>query len=230
MRRSLLSATALTVIAFSLGLAPASAQGVNPNQPNGAPPAAQGASPATPEGVKPTQDQSGSSQVAPTTSQQRQGEQAVSTPSGKTGKEEPSAHAPSQSTSQNAVQSTAQDTAVFVDGRLNVPGAPKDSQTVPAKFSERNDRIDKLPIMAMSLGLTDAQRRAILDSVKQAGQPVQTTSAKPSEELPANIVVHDLGVSANIPEVARLKYVRTPQGVLLIEPSNRIVVGEIASQ
>ena len=118
---------------------------------------------------------------------------------------------------------------MLVDGKLNVPGAPKDSQTVPAKFSERNDRIDKLPIMAMPLGLSDAQRRAILDSVKQAGQPVQTTSAKPAEQLPANIVVHDLGVSANIPEVARLKYVRTPQGVLLVEPSNRIVVGEIAN-
>jgi hypothetical protein len=217
MRHSLLSAAALTVIALSLGLAPASAQGANPNQPNGAPPAAQGASPATPEGVKPTQDQSGSSQVAPSASPQRQGEQAVSTPSGKTGKEEPSSHVPTQ------------DTAVFVDGKLNVPGAPKDSQTVPAKFSERNDRIDKLPIMAMPLGLSDAQRRAILDSVKQAAQPVQTTSAKPAEELPADIVVHDLGVSANIPEVARLKYVRTPQGVLLVEPSNRVVVGEIAN-
>jgi hypothetical protein len=227
MRRSLLSATALTAIILSLGLAPAFAQGgANPNQPNGAPPAAQGASPATPEGVKPTQDQSGSSQVAPTTSPQRQGEQAVSTPSGKTGKEEPSAHAPTQNTAQN----TAQNAAVLVDGKLNVPGAPKDSQTVPAKFSERNDRIDKLPIMAMPLGLSDAQRRAILDSVKQAGQPVQTTGAKPAEQLPANIVVHDLGVSANIPEVARLKYVRTSQGVLLVEPSNRIVVGEIASQ
>ena len=94
---------------------------------------------------------------------------------------------------------------MLVDGKLNVPGAPEDSQTVPAKFSERNDRIDKLPIMAMPLGLSDAQRRAILDSVKQADQPVQTTSAKPAEELPADIVVHDLGVSANIPEVARLK-------------------------
>jgi hypothetical protein len=229
MRRLLLSATALTVIALSLAVDSASAQGANPNQPNGAPPAAQGASPATSEGVKPTQDQSGSSQVAPTTSQQGQGEQAVSTPSGKTGKEEPSAHAPTQNAAQNAAQNTVQDTAVLVDGKLNVPGAPKDSQTVPAKFSERNDRIDKLPIMAMPLGLSDAQRRAILASVKQAGQPVQSTSTKPSEELPANIVVHDLGASSDIPEVARLKYVRTPQGVLLVEPSNRIVVGEIAN-
>jgi hypothetical protein len=214
MRRLLLSTTAL--IAF--GIAAASAQGVNPNQPNGAPPAQQGASPATNEGVKPTQDQSGSSKVPATSDQQRQGEQAVSTPSGKTGKEEPSAHAPTQST------------AVFVDGKLNVPGAPADSQTVPAKFSERNARIDKLPTMAMPLGLNDQQRRAILDSVKQANPPVQTTAAKPAEELAMNIVVHDLGVSSDIPEVARLKVVRTPDRVLLVEPSNRIVVGEIANK
>jgi hypothetical protein len=214
MRRLFLSTTAL--IAF--GIAAASAQGANPNQPNGAPPAQQGASPATNEGVKPTQDQSGSSKVPATNDQQRQGEQAVSTPSGKTGKEEPTAHAPAQST------------AVFVDGKLNVPGAPADSQTVPAKFSERNDKIDKLPIMAMPLGLSDEQRRAILDSVKQANPPVQTTAAKPAEELPMDIVVHDLGVSANVPQVANLKVVRTSDRVLLIQPSNRIVVGEIASK
>lgn len=213
MRRVLLFTT--TLIAFG---AAAPAQGIDPNQPNGAPPAQQGASPATTEGVKPTQDQSGSSRVPATSDQQRQGEQAVSTPSGKTGKEEPSSHAPTL------------DTAVFADGRLNVPGAPADSQTVPAKFSERNDRIDRLPIMAMPLGLTDQQRRAILDSVKQANQPVQSTAAKPAEELPMGVVVHDLGVSANIPQVARLKYVRTSDRVLLVQPSNRIVVGEIADR
>jgi hypothetical protein len=214
MRRLFLSTTAL--IAF--GLAAASAQSADPNQPTKLAPAQQGASPATPEGVKPTQDQSGSSKVPATTDQQRQGEQAVSTPSGKTGKEEPTAHAPTQST------------AVLVDGKLNVPGAPADSQTVPAKFSERNDKIDKLPIMAMPLGLSDEQRRAILDSVKQANPPVQTTAAKPAEELPMDIVVHDLGVSANVPQVANLKVVRTSDRVLLIQPSNRIVVGEIENK
>jgi hypothetical protein len=216
--RRLLSTTALVATALSLGLAAASAQSADPNQPTKLPPAQQGASPAAPEGVKPTQDQSGSSKVPATNDQNQQGQQAVSTPSGKTGKEEPSAHAPTQSS------------AVFVDGKLNVPGAPADSQTVPAKFSERNDKIDKLPIMAMPLGLNDEQRRAILDSVKQAGRPVQTTSAKPAEELPIGIEVHDLGVAANIPEVANLKFVQTPDRVLLVAPSNRIVVGEIASK
>jgi hypothetical protein len=214
MRRLLLSATAL----ICFGIAAASAQSADPNQPNKAPPAQQGASPATNEGVKPTQDQSGSSNVPATNNQQQQGEQAVSTPSGKSGKEEPSSHAPTQST------------AVFVDGKLNVPGAPADSQTVPSKFSERNAKIDSLPIMAMPLGLSDEQRRAILDSVKQANSPVQSTAAKPSEQLPMNIVVHDLGVSANIPQVAELKVVRTSDRVLLVQPSNRIVVGEIANK
>lgn len=214
MRRLLLSTT--TLIAF--GIAAACAQSADPNLPNKMPPAPQGASPATNEGVKPTQDQSGSSKVPATNDQHQQGQQAVSTPSGKTGKEEPSAHTSTQST------------AVFVDGKLNVPGAPADSQTVPAKFSERNDRIDKLPIMAMPLGLSDEQRRAIVDSVKQANPPVQTTAAKPAEELPIDVVVHDLGVSANIPDVAWLKVVRTPDRVLLVEPANRIVVGEIANQ
>jgi hypothetical protein len=45
-----------------------------------------------------------------------------------------------------------------------------------------------------------------------------------------DIVVHDLGVSANVPQVANLKVVRTSDRVLLIQPSNRIVVGEIASK
>lgn len=34
---------------------------------------------------------------------------------------------------------------VFVDGKLAVPGAPVDSQTEPAKFSAKNDAVDKLP-------------------------------------------------------------------------------------
>jgi hypothetical protein len=34
------------------------------------------------------------------------------------------------------------DGPALVNGRLNVPGAPADSQTVPAKFSQRNDQLD----------------------------------------------------------------------------------------
>jgi len=37
-------------------------------------------------------------------------------------------------------------------------------------------------------------------------------------------------ITAEIPAVRNLSYVRTSGGVLLISPANRIVVGEIAAQ
>jgi len=71
------------------------------------------------------------------------GQQAPANPQGdgafksqQGGKEEPGSHS-----------SGATNTAVFVGGKLAVPGAPADSQTVPSKFSERNARLDKVPLM-----------------------------------------------------------------------------------
>ena len=163
-----------------------------------------------------TNDQSGPSSAAPTASQNGQGDKATHSVSGRAGTEEPGSHAPSQ------------DTAAFVNGNWNVPGAPADSQTVPAKFSKRNDAIDRVPIMAMAvLSLTDEQKQAIAASVKAANSPVQTTTAKPAEELPWAITVHDLGISANDPALARMKIVRAQDRILLIDAPNRIVIGEI---
>src|SRR5437870_4973387 len=55
--------------------------------------------------------------------EQRGVDPALGSESGKAGTQEPSAASPAVET---------QDKAVFVNGALNVPGAPKDSQTVPA--------------------------------------------------------------------------------------------------
>jgi len=160
-------------------------------------------------------DQSGPSNAKPTANQDGQGDKATHSTAGRAGAEEPGSHAPSQ------------DTAVFVNGALNVAGAPADSQTVPAKFSKRNDAIDKVAIMAMPLGLSDAQKRTIVDAVRAGKAPVVTTAAKPAQELPWDVVVQDMPASANDPAFARLKIVRAQDRVLLIEPSNRVVVGEI---
>jgi hypothetical protein len=73
--------------------------------------------------------------------QQQQQEKAQQTPSGKMGKEEPSSHAPSAKPADNSV---------FVNGALAVPGAPENTDTVPAKFSEQNAADDKLSIAAYS--------------------------------------------------------------------------------
>src|SRR6476646_9506897 len=76
--------------------------------------------------------------------QQQQQEKAQQTPSGKMGAEEPSSHAPSQKPADNSV---------FVNGALAVPGAPENTDTVPAKFSEQNAADEKLSIAAYTFKL-----------------------------------------------------------------------------
>lgn len=66
---------------------------------------------------------------APEPQQRTQQENWQHTPSGQMGKEEPSAHAPAAKPLANAP---------LVNGSLAVPGAPENTDTVPARFSERN--------------------------------------------------------------------------------------------
>jgi len=163
-------------------------------------------------------DQSGPSNAKPTANQDGQGDKATHSTAGRAGAEEPGSHAPSQ------------DTAVFVNGALNVPGAPTDSQTVPAKFSKRNDAIDHVPVMAMQvLAFSDEQKRSIIDAVHGANAPVQSTSAKPAEELPIGINMQEWPAAASDPAFAKMKYVRAQDRILLVEPTNRIVIGEISN-
>ena len=161
-------------------------------------------------------DQSGPSNAKPTANQDGQGDKATHSTAGRAGAEEPGSHAPSQ------------DTAVFVNGALNVPGAPTDSQTVPAKFSKRNDAIDRVPVMAMAaLAFSNEQKRSIIDAVRGANPPVQSTSAKPAEELPIGITVQDWPAAASDPAFAKMKFVQAQGRILLVEPTNRVVIGEI---
>ena len=161
-------------------------------------------------------DQSGPSNAQPTTNQDGQGDKATHSTAGRAGTEEPGSHAPTQNT------------AVFVNGALNVPGAPTDSQTVPAKFSKRNDALDRVPTMAMPiLAFSNEQKRSIIDAVRGANAPVQSTSAKPAEELPIGITVQDWPAAASDPAFAKMKYVQAQGRILLVEPTNRVVIGEI---
>ena len=218
MRHSAAVLIALSALLGSTAI-PAYAEG-QPAQQNAAPEPEKGSNPAAQNAgdenrkSSATNDQSGPSNAKPTTSQDGQGDKAAHSVSGRGGKEEPGSHAPSQ------------DTAVLVNGNWNVSGAPADSQTVPAKFSKRNDAIDRLPTMALpALSLSEEQKRTIADAVRAANAPVQSTTAKPAEELPLNVTVQD--PPANDTAFAKMKYVRTQDRILLIEPSNRIVIGEI---
>ena len=151
-------------------------------------------------------------------SQQQRHDQSIQSEPGKAGKEEPSARVPAPSS-----------TDAFVNGVLAVPGAPQDTQTVPAKFSQRNDALDQYPTMAHPLPLSDADKRRIADSVAKAKAPVAPMTAEPAEVLPQTIETFELPreVTENIPITRNLRYIRTADKVLLVGPSNMIVVEAI---
>ena len=138
------------------------------------------------------------------------------------GKEEPGSHSSGAPTN----------TAVFVDGKLAVPGAPADSQTAPSKVSERNAKLDAMPIMALPLGLSDEQKRRIVESVAKSNIPVEQVSAKPADMLPQTTQVSLLpdDVRAAVPMVGDISIIRTKDRILLLRAPNMVVTGEIATQ
>jgi len=205
MRRSLVSAAIL--IAFGL----AAAQAQVTHQPQDKTPQ-QGPTPST-------------------TNENQKAGQSLSNPP-QSGRTEPSATNAASAHQGNDGAGQPGQGPVFVDGALNVPGAPQDSQTRPAKFSQKNDGIDKKPIMAMRLArLDDNQRRAILDAVGKANAPVAKTQAKASEELPMGVDTHELPQpAAEALGTKGLKFVMVDDGVLLVDAPNRVVVGKIEKQ
>jgi hypothetical protein len=148
--------------------------------------------------------------------QQSQQEKAQQTPSGQTGKEEPSSHAPSAAPPANAV---------FVNGALAVPDAPANTDTVPAKFSAKNAADDALITVAYTFKtLTDDERRAIFEALK--GQPASTVNADVGTELPSAMELTPVPneVAARVPQTKGYRFAVTNNRVLLVGTS-RIVVG-----
>jgi Protein of unknown function (DUF1236) len=150
--------------------------------------------------------------------QQSQQEKAQETTSGKTGKEEPSSHTPTEKPAENAV---------FFNGALAVPDAPRDTQTVPAKFSEKNAADDKLITTAYTLkALTAEQRRTILQALKD--QPAGGAfNADIGAKLPPAIELRALPaeLAAQVPQTKDYQYAVADNRVLLVAPINRVVVG-----
>src|SRR5262245_40442850 len=151
--------------------------------------------------------------------QQSQQEKAQQTPSGKMGAEEPSSHTPNAKPQENAV---------FVNGALAVPGAPANTDTVPAKFSKKNAADDELSTVAYTFKtLTDDERRAIYQALK--GQPVAAFNADVGTEVPPGVELHPVPneVAARVPQTRGYRYVVVNDRVLLVGTS-RIVVGVFA--
>jgi hypothetical protein len=151
-------------------------------------------------------------------------EQSAESPKvpGHNGIEEPSAKQPS---------SQSHGPGIFVNGTLDVPNAPHDVSTTPAKFSSQNDKLDHLPTMARGPALTDEQRKLILDRVKEtpgAGAAAHLATGL-ATELPATIDLQTWppDVVRDVPSIRDTKYLALPDKILVVQPDNAIVVGEI---
>lgn len=119
--------------------------------------------------------------------------------------------------------------AVFTDGRLTAPGSPQDSQDVPSKVSAKNDKLDNTPIQAFPLFLTDEQKRAIYQKISEGTSPVPNANYKVTEAVPATLALQELppDMVASLPSMSDYKYLRGTDRVLVINPRESIVVGEI---
>lgn len=180
-----------------------------------------GLNPALAQQPKPADKPPDESQSTATDAQQKK---AQETPSGRLGTNEPTTQAP------GARQ--ADSNAVFVNGALTVPGAPDKSDTVPAKFSAKNDADDKLITLAYTFkNLTDEQRRTIYEALKD--RPAGNAwKADVGVALPASVesVPVPETVTAQVPQTRGYDYIAADGRILLVAPANRFVVGVIAPE
>lgn len=107
------------------------------------------------------------------------------------------------------------------------------TQTMPAKFSQRNDVLDRVPPTAWPLPLNEEQRRQIFNSVMADGSPPAAGAAalKPGSSLSfeQTLDLHPLpGAVADTDGLHGLQYLKGKDRVLLVRPPNGIVVDEIA--
>ena len=137
------------------------------------------------------------------------------------------------------VEGTSKDAkASFDKGTLSAPGAPKDVDTAPAKFSARTNADDALPIAAYALRhLTDDQRRAIVASVRSEGAKAGPGSnddfAKIGALVPTAVALGGLSplpesIAANIPELKTVTFAQAGDKLLLINPRTRVVIAVLA--
>ena len=160
-------------------------------------------------------------QPPPADAQQRlQLENWQHTPSGKMGAEEPSAHAPGTQSQQNAE---------LVNGALAVPDASANTDTVPAKFSQKNAADDELITIAYTFKtLSSDERRTIYEVLKD--QPAGSAfNADVGTELPPEIELRPVPdkLTALVPQSRDYRYAVTHDRVLLVGTS-RVVAGVFA--
>ncbi|MGN6747784.1 MAG: hypothetical protein ACTHJS_04245 [Xanthobacteraceae bacterium] len=240
--RILMAAAALAAAA---PLFVATAQAADPSQPGVAPDTGQinpGHAPAPwstaaplPQDAQPAQEDARAALMmpdngAPSAGQSPGQSTGQSTPQSSTGEAANPAANPGQSGSGDVTGSAGANA-----GAAAAPAGPIGAtiQTMPAKFSKRNDVLDHMPIAAWPLPLNEEQRRQMYQAVMDDKSPAAADAAalKPAASLSAaqRHDMHPLPESlAAIDGLQGLQYVKGKDKVLLVRPSTGIVVDELA--
>lgn len=109
------------------------------------------------------------------------------------------------------------------------------AQTMPAKLSKRNDILDRIPIMAWPLALSEQDRQKVFQAVmadKAQPAPDADTLKAASQLTPAQALTGTTPLPESLQGIALVKglhYMKTKDKVLLINPVTSIVIDEIAS-
>ena len=115
---------------------------------------------------------------------------------------------------------------VFVDGALVIPGAPANTDTVPAKFSAKNAAADQLiTVDYIFKTLTDDERRAVYQALKD--QPAGSAfNADIGTKVPSGIELRPVPeeVVNRVPQTRDYRYAVAKDRVLLVG-MGRIVAG-----
>ena len=139
------------------------------------------------------------------------------------------------STGEQAATSGAADGATTGAADANRPVGPIGSQqqSMPAKFSQRNDILDRVPTMAWPLKLDEAARRRIFEAVMADSTKAIAASDNlaPAHSLSVEQTfnaVHPLPPSlGDITVLNGLSYVKTSNEVFLVRPETRTIVDRI---
>jgi hypothetical protein len=143
---------------------------------------------------------------------------------------------PDQNAKQEPTSKTtgATQQGAFVNGALNVPGAPTEGDTIPAKFSAQNAADDALPTAAYTFKpLSDEEKLAIYAALKASGANPQQDAGRSydvSAQLPADVPVAAVPeeVAAKHPATRDYRYVMSGDKILLVSAANRIVAGVLS--
>jgi hypothetical protein len=108
-------------------------------------------------------------------------------------------------------------------------------QTIPAKFSERNDVLDRTPTMALPLVISMQDRQRIYQAVMddKSAPAAGADALRPASVLSAQQAfteIHALPDAVkDMPALRNLQYLKAKNKVFIVNPVSRVVVDQITS-